>query len=197
MIANMDAWVRSNTPPPLSKYPKIADGNLVSLRKHKFPVIPGVNRPKDVVEAWHLDFGPKWRATGILTVQPPKLGKPFPVLVPQPDADGNDRGGIPLPSITVPLATYTGWNLRDPSIGAPDRRVFSEGSYLPLPKTAEQRQQTGDPRKSIVERYSNRQEYLNRYQQAIAELVQERYILNEDRGPLLHLGEQEWDVATK
>ena len=29
MIANMDAWVRSDTPPPPSSYPRIADGNLV------------------------------------------------------------------------------------------------------------------------------------------------------------------------
>jgi hypothetical protein len=26
-----------------------------------FPAIPSVNRPKDVVEGWHLDFGPTWR----------------------------------------------------------------------------------------------------------------------------------------
>ena len=31
MIANMDAWVRSGTLPPASNYPKIADGNLVTL----------------------------------------------------------------------------------------------------------------------------------------------------------------------
>jgi hypothetical protein len=197
MIANMDTWVRSNTSPPASKYPKIADGNLVSLKKHKFPAIPGVNHPNDVVEGWHLDFGPNWRATGVLTVQPPKVGKPFHTLVPQTDADGNDRGGIQLPAITVPLATYTGWNLRDPSIGAADQRVSFEGSYLPFPKTAEERQRTGDPRKSITERYGSRQEYLNRYQQAISGLVQERYILDEDQGALLKRGEQEWDVATK
>ena len=130
-------------------------------------------------------------------MQPPKVGKPFRALVPQTDADGNDRGGIELPAITVPLATYTGWNLRDPSIAAADQRVSFEGSYLPFPKTAEERQRTGDPRKSIAERYSSRQEYLNRYQQALGELVQQRYILNEDRGALLHLGEQEWDLATK
>jgi len=197
MIANMDAWVRSNTPPPASKYPKIADGNLIPLSKNKFPAIPGVNRPKDFVEACHLDFGPNWRATGVLTVQPPKVGKPFRTLVPQTDADGNDRGGIELPAITVPLATYTGWNLRDRSIAAADQRVSFEGSYLPFPKTAEERQSTGDPRKSIAERYSSRQEYLNRYKQALGGLVQERYILDEDRGALLHLGEQEWDLATK
>ena len=85
------------------------------------------------------------------------------MLVPQVDADGNERDGVRLPEITVPLATYTSWNLRDPSIGAPDQRVAFEASYLPFPKTAAERQKTGDPRKSIAERYSDRDDYLSKY----------------------------------
>jgi hypothetical protein len=196
MIANMDAWVRSNTLPPSSSYPKIADGTLVPLREYAPPAIPGVNRPHEANEAWHLDFGPKWR-DGILSIQPPKVSESFPVLVPQVDADGNERDGVRLPEITVPLATYTGWNLRDPSIGAPDQRVSFEASYLPFPTTAAQGQKTGDPRKSIAERYLNREDYMNRYQNAIDDLVKQRWILPEDRQALFHRGEQEWQEATK
>ena len=61
-------------------------------------------------------------------------GQPFPVLVPQVDADGNERDGVRLPEITVPLATYTGWNLRDPSVGAPDQRVAFEGPICRFPR---------------------------------------------------------------
>ena len=50
-----------------------------------------------------------------------KSARRFPVLVPAIDADGNERDGIRLPEITVPLASYLSWNLRDPSIGAPKR----------------------------------------------------------------------------
>ncbi len=45
MIANMDAWVRSDTLPPPSSYPKIADQTLVPLSEYAFPRIPGVNLP--------------------------------------------------------------------------------------------------------------------------------------------------------
>jgi hypothetical protein len=69
MIANMDAWVRNDTPPPPSSYPKIADGNLVPLQKYGLPAIPGLNRPHEATDAWRLDFGPDWRS-GILSVQP-------------------------------------------------------------------------------------------------------------------------------
>jgi len=196
MITHMDAWVRSNTAPPESNYPKIADGTLVPLGDYAFPPILGVNKPREANDAWRLDFGPNWR-DGILTLQPPKVSESFPVLVPQVDADGNERDGVRLPEITVPLATYASWNLRDPSIGAPDQRVAFEASYIPFPKTAADRQRQGDPRKSIAERYTGREDYLNRYSRALDELVKQQWILVEDRAALLHRAEEEWNEAVK
>jgi Alpha/beta hydrolase domain len=196
MIANMDAWVRSNTLPPANNYPKIADRTLVGPRQYRLPAIPGVDHPHEASEAGRLDFGTSWRE-GILSIQPPKVGKPFPVLVPQVDADGNERDGVRLPEITVPLATYVGWNLRDPSIGAPGQRVAFEASYIPFPRTAGERQKTGDPRKSIAERYSNGGDYMTRYTKAVDDLVNQRWILEEDRAALLHRGELEWSAATQ
>ncbi len=196
MIANMDAWVRSNTLPPASSYPRIADGTLVPLHDYAFPKIPAVNLPREANAGTRLDFGPNWR-NGIMTIQPPEVGPLFPVLVPQVDADGNEKDGVRLPEITVPLATYTGWNLRDPSIGAPDQRVSFEASYLPFPKTAADREKTSDPRRSIAERYPTREDYLTRYATALDELIKQRWILPEDRDTILHRGDEEWTEATK
>jgi len=36
------------------------------------------------------------------------MGKPFESLVPKPDVDGLDQGGIALPEVLVPLGTRTG-----------------------------------------------------------------------------------------
>jgi Alpha/beta hydrolase domain len=196
MIANMDAWVRSDTLPPASSYPKLADGTLVPLRDYALPAIPGVMRPHEASAAYRLDFGPNL-AAGILSYQPPKVGEPLPVLVPQVDGDGNERDGVRLPEISVPLATYTGWNLRDPSIGAPNQRVSFEASYIRFPRTADERQKTGDPRKSVAERYSSREDYMTRYKNALDDLVRQRWILQEDGAALLHRAEQEWDEAAK
>jgi hypothetical protein len=192
----MDAWVRSNAAPPGSSYPKIADGTLVPMEEYALPAVPGVNRPHEANEGTRLDFGPQWR-DGILGLQPPAVGRAFPVLVPQVNEDGNERDGVRLPAITVPLATYVSWNLRDPLIGAPSERVAFEASYLPFPKTAADRERTHDPRKSIAERYANREAYLELYGHAIEELVKQHWILEEDRAQLMHRGEQEWDEATK
>jgi hypothetical protein len=196
MITNMDAWVRSNVAPPPSSYPHIADGTLVPLARYAFPHIPGINLPHEAIGAYRLDFGPNWRA-GILTLQPPKVGAAFPTLMPQVDADGNERDGVQLPEIVVPLATYAGWNLRDPSIGAPDQRVAFEASYIPFAKTAADRAASSDPRKSIAERYASREDYLARYAKAVDALVEQHWILEEDRAALLERGAAEWTEATK
>jgi hypothetical protein len=196
MVTNMDAWVRSGTLPPPSNYPRIADGTLVAFHDYAFPAIPRVNKPHEANAAYRLDFGPNWR-DGILSIQPPKVGEAFPVLVPQVDADGNERDGVRLPEISVPLATYASWNLRDASIGAPDQRVSFEDSYIPFPRTAVERQKSGDPRRSIEERYGSREEYIVRYSKAVDNLIQQRWILPEDRESVLARGEQEWAQATQ
>ncbi len=196
MIANMDGWVRNGTAPPASSYPKIADGTLVSFSDFAFPAIPGVKPPREANAAYRMDYGAKF-AQGILELQPPKVGAAFPVLVPRVDEDGNERDGVRLPELTVPLATYTGWSLRDPSIGAPDQRCAFVGSYILFARTAEERKKSGDPRKSIAERYASREDYMTRFTKALDELVAARWILAEDRAAMLQIGEREWAEATK
>jgi hypothetical protein len=196
MLTNMDDWLRGDISPPPSRYPRIADGTLVRVESYAFPKLPGTAVALDPSRAWHLDFGPR-SAEGIPTVHPPKVGEPFPVLVPQVDTDGNERDGVRLPEFTAPLATYVPWNLRDPSIGASDQRVSFEGSYLPFAKDAKSRGQSGDPRPSIAERYRDKADYLERYARALDQLIAERFVLPEDRAVLLERGGEEWDFALK
>lgn len=196
MIVNMNAWVRDGTAPPPSSYPRISDGTLVPRNELRFPAIPGVHAPNNYDEAFHLDFGPGWRTRRILTIEPPIAGAAFPILVPQVNADGNAIAGVHLPEIAVPLATYTGWNLRDPKTGSPDERVSFLGSYFPFPGTAAERRASHDPRLSIQERYSSESDYLARYRKAVDKLVRERWILAQDAPALMKRGAEEWELAT-
>lgn len=194
MIANMDAWLRGRAAPPASRYPRIDDGTLVPIDAYAFPDIPGVSVPRDPSIARRLDYGRR-RDKDASSVQPPVVGAPFPVLVPQVDPDGNERAGVRLPEFSAPLATYTGWNRRDPSIGAPEQRVSFEGSFLPFAKDAATRLRTGDPRPSIGERYDSKASYLQLYTQSVDALIRDRYLLPEDRDELLARGSAEWDYA--
>ena len=145
---------------------------------------------------YRLDFGPGW-ARGLVAIEPPRLGPAFVSLVPAVDEAGNGRGGIRLPQVAVPLATHTGWNYRRPSIGAPDRLASEIGSYLPLPKTREERERTGDGRSSIAERYAGRQAYLERIDAAARALVEERYLLADDLAAIRADAAAHYDWATR
>jgi Alpha/beta hydrolase domain len=118
------------------------------------------------------------------------------VLVPQVDEAGNELGGVRLPALAAPLATYTGWNYRSAAIGAPWARISFLGACLALPRTAEDARRDGDPRRPISERYAGRDAYLSAYAAAARDLVRRRFLLEEDVPPLLERGAQEWDFAT-
>ena len=196
LFVAMDDWVRDGKAPPESRYPKLADRTLVRHEELKFPAIRGVTVPQRVHEALRFDFGPQWKKR-IITKQPPGIGKPFPVFVPQVDADGNDVGGVRLPQLDVPLAAYTGWNLRDPKTGMPKERVSFLGSYFPLATIRYTAEEAGDLRAPIEERYKSREEYLRKFSGAANKLADDRFLLKEDVEALVGRGGEEWDFVTK
>jgi alpha/beta hydrolase family protein len=102
-----------------------------------------------------------------------------------------------MPEIAAPLATYTGWNLRDPKIGAPQELARLSGSYIPFARTRAEREHASDPRPSIEERYSNRAAYLGLFAEAALKLIKEGYLLAEDLPALLNRAGEHWDFATK
>jgi hypothetical protein len=100
-----------------------------------------------------------------------------------------------MPDVTVPLATYAGWNMRAKEIGAPDEIFSMVGSWIPFAATKTEREQKHDPRPSIEERYSDRAEYLQLYGAAARRLVESGYILDRDVPALLDHGAAEWDYV--
>jgi Alpha/beta hydrolase domain len=195
LLADLDEWARLDRSPPPSRHPAVSRGTLVSPDKTGFPVIPGVTVPNRVHAAYRVDYGPRFDR-GIVDLEPPRVGAAYATRVPKCDADGNDVDGIRMPDIAVPLATYTGWNLRDPSIGAPDELANYSGSFIPFPRTRAAREASSDPRPSIAERYANRDDYLTHYREAVDRLVADRFLLARDRAASMARGRAVWDWAT-
>jgi hypothetical protein len=194
LLVAMDRWVKDGADPPASQFPRIGEDKLVTLGALQFPKIPGVAVPTRIQKGYRADYGPEFRSRGIVTIDPPKLaGKPYPIFVPQVDRDGNETSGVRLPNVQVPLATYTGWNLRTPDIGAPDELNSMIGSFIPFARTSEQRAQRGDPRPSIAERYAAREEYLKRYESAARELAKNGYLLERDVPKIVEQGREIWE----
>ena len=138
LLLALDAWATEGRAPPESVYPRLEDGTLGSVDDYRraFPKIPGLAVPTGNLQPPRLDLGPRFASEGIADRQPPEFGPPYVTRVPQPDADGNDLGGIRLPAVALPLGTYTGWNLRRPEIGAPDKLARWSGSFIPFAPTA-------------------------------------------------------------
>ena len=197
LLVALDGWVAEGLEPPPSRYPKIADGSLTPLGAVAFPKLPGVQFPTRIQQAWHADYGEEFRSAGIVTIEPPKVGSAFPMRLPQVDADGNDTAGIRMPATAVPLATYTGWNLRSAAIGAPDELYSMVGSFIPFARTKAERVKTGDPRLSVEERYASKQAYLDQVEAAAHGLVQERYLLERDVASVVARASAEWDFVTR
>src|SRR5207253_1273098 len=141
LLVAMEKWVREGAAPPPSRYPRLQDGTLVRAAGVAFPNVPGLSSPKRIVAGN--------RGINRLLANDGGAGAPLPLLVPQVDRDGNPVGGLRLPDITVPLATYTGWNFRNASIGGTEQAFPLIGAYVPFAATKAERERTHDPRLSI------------------------------------------------
>jgi hypothetical protein len=187
LLDALDNWVRTGAVPPPSVYPRIDKGTLVDWRQKNtgFPAIPGVRYPEVIQAPPCLDYGPDFESKGVITKEPPhKLGT-YVVRVPKSGPDGNDLGTLLPPEVAVPLATYTGWNLRRREVGAEGMLAGLMGSYIPFPKTRNERLKTGDPRVSIEERSGDFDKYLTHIARHCALLVKQGYLLQEDADRLL------------
>jgi Alpha/beta hydrolase domain len=179
LMVAMDLSVTKGIPPPPSRYPKVKDRTLAAPTRNGFPKIPGVNFIGLHNRQLFLDYGKNILRGKMATHPPEPRGKAYETLVPKVDADGNDIAGIRLPAVQVPVATYTGWNLRPRGLAEGELSGLL-GSFIPFAKTKVQRRKTGDPRLSLEERYRDRADYVQRVSHAARLLVEQRYLLPED-----------------
>jgi hypothetical protein len=185
LLVAMDHWVRDGVDPPTSAHPRLSDNTLVPQPKIKFPVIPGVRSPVTIPAGYRADL------------PGPHSKHPLPMLVTQVDDDGNELAGIRLPNVAVPLATYTGWTFRGPSIGQPDELLPLTGSFIPFPVTKEDREKKRDPRRSIEERYEGRAQYQTLVTDAATKLANQRYLLEADIPGVVERALANWDNLTR
>ncbi len=192
LLVSLIGWVRDGREPPPSVYPRIDRGQLVPLDRLRLPVIADLGRPTVVHQPDRLDFGPQWNQ-GIADQEPPGVGTPFPVLVPQVDSLANEVGGIRSVELEVPLASYLPWNLRRGQPGDTAEMTRILGTYLPLPRTDAERAAANDPRPSIASRYPNRPAYLAEARRAAERLVKRRMLLREDVERAVARAAAQWD----
>ena len=193
LLVALDEWVTAGVAPPHSRVPRVSDGTAVFAvpqpatvsgtvpqAKLGFPAIPDVSYTGVFSTRYLLDFGPRLD-DGILDRQPPAFsGRPtYPAFVSRTDEDGNEVAGIRLPPVAAPVATTTGWALRGAGYGLGDGCEAS-GQLVPFPQTRAARLASGDPRRSLEERYGSHAGYVAAVTEAARELARQRLLLEQD-----------------
>jgi hypothetical protein len=189
-------WVMKGAAPPASRYPTLAAGTLARADKAAigFPTLPGLraSAPEaDFIMPMHdLDWGPDFNArdgSGVPSLAPPRIKQVLPMWAPKVDADGNERGGVPVVLLNAPLGTYLGWN-----ITAGGEKPFHQGQIcnyvggmLPFARTAGERAASNDPRASLQERYGSHEGYVNSVRKAAERAQAEGFLLPEDADALV------------
>ena len=184
LVVAMERWVREDAAPPASRHPRIAEHSLVPQKEIDFPALPGVRSPLAIPGGYRADLQDG-------------AAHPLPFLVPQVDGDGNELAGIAFPDVAVPLATYTGWNFRNPAIGQPGEILPLAGSYIPLAVTRAAREANHDPRPSLEERYGDRARYQAVVTDRAEDLVETGYMLPQDLDTVVARALARWDDMTK
>jgi hypothetical protein len=75
------------------------------------------------------------------------------------------------------------------SFRAPDLCALS-GSFIPFATTKAERLASGDPRKSLEERYKDHDGFVKAVRKAAKELVKERFLLEEDAERFISAAEE-------
>jgi Alpha/beta hydrolase domain len=178
LFVALEEWVTSGTEPPASRVPSIAAGTAVDAEAVKMPAVsgfalaPGANRISVPVD---------W-------VDPPaRLDSFYGARVCAVNGDGNEVAGIRLPPIAVPLGTYTGWNVYR---AQPGELADRDGSRIAFARTRREREDAGDPRPSLEERYGSRDAYVAKVKAAAEALVADRLLLPSDAAAYVKAAER-------
>ena len=178
-------WVVNDTPPPASRYPTLANGDLVPATRAAIglPDIPGLPFSDRILNhLLHYDFGRGFNAadlSGTMSVVPPRVLAVMPTYVPRVNEDGNETAGVPSVQLQAPLGTYLGWNTFRAGFFAGHGCGF-QGGWIPFARTKAERLRNNDPRLSLEERYGTHAAYVARVKRAAEQAVRDRMLLPED-----------------
>src|SRR5438552_14784304 len=109
----------------------------------------------------------------------PSIKQVIPTPAARVDEDGNEIAGVKSVLLQAPLGTYTSWN---PVASGPLKG--NEGNlaagYIPFSVTKAARLASGDPRRSVEERYGSQEGYNCLVTRIARQEVRRRFLLQED-----------------
>ncbi len=195
-LVALDEWITGGRLPPPSEVPRVADGtardradvlrDLAGSKRFGGVVWPD---PAALLGVPPIDLGPGAKE-GVARYPAVVTGPPRACLVASVDEDGNETCGVRLPDVAVPLAASFGWN---PEVPRPD--PGRPGSNFPVELWNLLGGSVPFGTQEIVDRYGDRDGYLERVQKCVADLVGRRHLLDEDVGHVIDHAQTLWAGA--
>ncbi|HIG43225.1 MAG: alpha/beta hydrolase domain-containing protein [bacterium] len=185
-VANLLAWVKHDTEPPDSAFPRWQDQTaarradvIMQLSKQQQIALPD---PEQLNQLHPLDLGSAVdEGVGVFpaTITGPGIDSPVSAV----GKNGNEIAGIPMPDISFPVGVHTGFNPRHESTGGAGQLL----QYIGTTKffAAEE----------IHRRYESREDYLTSIKEAANDLVSKRFLLQEDVPLCVKLASDRYDAA--
>ena len=185
LISKMDDWIVDDLDPPPSKYPKIGNNSLVvshlsgDINLSAWRPLSFIIHPASSYTPSYNYYGDRWSDESIIDSHPTSARGDYKAMVPSVDSNNNDLSlsTILPPTVEVPLATYTGWNLRTTEMGAENSLARLTGGYIPFARDDASAAANNDRRISIASLYSTFEEYLQKYEAATDSLIRDGYLL--------------------
>jgi hypothetical protein len=186
-------WVTQGIAPPPSRYPMLSKGELAEANKAAlaFPTLPGLRASLPeadfIMPVLDYDWGPGFKpldGSGVPSNAVPPVRRALKMLAPKVDADGNERGGVPVVLLQAPLGTYLGWNVTAAGFHAGQICNYV-GGMLPFARNATERQARNDPRPSLEERYGSHEGYVNAVKRAADDAMKQGFLLETDAQALI------------
>jgi len=193
LLVAMTNWLDHGTEPPPSAFPTVGAGTLVPVDALQFQAAAGVEPPGVVHTAHRMDYGPRWDRSRVITNQPPHIGPAFGIRVPQVDSIGNEVGGIRSVFVQAPLATLMPWRLRTDARHQTNELADFLGGMIPLARTDTAASANADPRPTVQDLYPARDAYRARVREAADRLIEDGFLLTEDRAAEIDRAMALWD----
>jgi hypothetical protein len=88
----------------------------------------------------------------------------------------------------APLGSYLGWNVISGGVFKGqlcNNNGTTVAGYIPFARTKDERMSSGDPRRSLEERYRDHAGYVKAVKDAADQLVRQRYLLQSDADAMI------------
>lgn len=196
LARRLEAWVSTGALPPASRYPMVASGSAVpvDLAAVGFADTRALTVPSGADAAlrplaFDIDFNSVINQvflTDYATAMPKvDLAKRYVQVVSKVDTTSNEVAGVLMPEVQVPLASYTGWNIRQAT--ARGEACGTGGGAIPLAVDDAQRA-PGDVRPSLASLYTGRADYAAKFSAAAQGLVEQGFLLQQDADAIYKAG---------